>query len=70
MFPAFVKRLRLSGHEVEYGTVGAGKMREYTIAAARNMHDLKFKNQANPPVFDEKSVDVSGIEDGRTYISW
>ena len=70
MFPDFVKRLREVGHEVEYGCVGAEKMREYTIASAANLHRLKHKNDGNSPEFDPKSVDLSGIVDVREYISW
>ena len=69
MFPEFVKRLRASGHMVKYGSVGAEKMREYTIAAARNLHNFKYKNETNPPEFDKNLVDLSGIVDRRKYIS-
>ena len=41
MFPAFLRRLEEIGHHVEYGTVNAAKMKEYTIASAENLHKLK-----------------------------
>ena len=70
MFPSFLKQLKKTGHEVEFGCVGADDMRKYTIEAARNLHNLKFKNEVNPPIFKENSVDLSGIIDGWKYISW
>ena len=65
-----MEQLRKVGHAVEYGCVEAEVMRKYTVDAARNLHDFKFKNHEIPPKFDKNSVDLSGIIDGRKYIAW
>ena len=70
MFPAFLERLKHQGHHVEHGTVDADTMREYTILSAENIHNFRFKNVKDAPKFKKESVDLSGIIDGRRYISW
>ena len=65
-----MEKLRTVGHDVEYGCVEAEVMKKYTVDTARSHHELKFKDHENPPKFDINSVDLSGIIDGRKYISW
>ena len=59
LFPAYIERLREEGHKVDYGTVDAQKMREFTFETARSQHDLRYKSAHNPPKFDENQVDIS-----------
>ena len=45
------------------------KMKEYTVAAAENLHRMRYKNQKEEHKFERSTVDLTGIVDGRTYVA-